>query len=281
MTTSPGGPVLFPDPRTPTRTGLHRHRPNAGILIVSVLASIGIHAAVLKLRFEIRGPEDNSSDRLPSAPLSPVDPIRLIRFTPPNQPQPVTTSGAVEQIDTQPVISLSNLDEPGEAQEPKKAQEPETTIESARDRLVPRAGDLRFWAPVSIKPRRGKRTDLKDGFFAALEALLDSVAAAQGPPEATAWTRVDRGGGLWGVSPGTLHLGMFNIPYCGGGYSAVDCGFGVSPGKLEETQGRRRVHSMIDQSAFRQSMRRVWEKQASKMNSRKEKARKAKKPSGG
>lgn len=116
----------------------------------------------------------------------------------------------------------------------------------------------------------------------ALAALQDSAAAEEARlAEANEWSRVDGAGRQWGASPGTLHFGVFDLPYCGGNYSSGDCGLGVPPGKLMETRERRRVDSTINESAFRQSMGKYWADRASKMNARKEEARRAKGRSGG
>ena len=264
------------DRRPKPRQGPSRNRSDQRIVVVSALVSIGIHAVILKTPLPESNPEDHQAATPTFLNLKADQPIYLVQILPEEPGEVAVLRPPVEPVIPEP----SPLPTPLPRTEGSPDQVGET--ESARDRLVPRAGDLRYWAPVGVRPRTRTMKDPGPSFAEALGALLDSVAAEEAKrAEATEWLFVDDQGRRWGASPGFLHFGSFAIPYCGGGFSSDDCGFGVAPGKAEGARNRRRVDSMINQSAYRQSMREFWKDRAAAMNARKEDARRTGKRSGG
>ncbi len=257
--------------------GPSRHKPHRLIVFVSALISIGFHVAILKT--QIRTPESGGALSYPLAqkPQAEDDQMRIVRVTTVVETPPGSSETAVEPAEIRLSVPVLDVPELGDT----RRVETINPFGSVRDRLVPQRGDLRFWSPVVTVPKPRRQGGFMDGFAEALQALLDSIAAAEGPPEAKAWTRQDRWGRVWGASPGILHLGNVSIPLCGGDFSSMDCGFGSPPGKLKENKERRWINSVIDQSAFRQSMRRLWANRASAMNARRNKERRGKEGSGG
>ena len=172
---------------------------------------------------------------------------------------------------------------PGEVAGPSRGEaEP---VPPAAVRLGPRAEDLRFWVPVDLRrrPMEPPPRTPGDHLVEAMRAFFDSVAAAEAakPRDTSEWLRTDRAGGGWGISPGELHLGTRTIPFCGGGFSTIGCGFGVPSGKLEGTLRKARMLREIESSAYRESMRNHWSDRAEAMRKRKDEERKAKRRSGG
>lgn len=96
-------------------------------------------------------------------------------------------------------------------------------------------------APRELPPER----ELSDHerYMAQLEARLgvwnDSVAGdAERARRATDWTRTDKNGKKWGVSPGKIHLGGITLP--------TPVGFAPSPAREEEGRERTRQRAEID-----------------------------------
>jgi len=135
---------------------------------------------------------------------------------------------------------------------------------TAAERLRPRAGDLRLWAPVD--PELAKLTDeelMRLMLSAELEDLADSIAVAEElARRATDWTYTDDEGRKWGVSPGKLHLGDITIP--------LPFGFSAPPFSRERNAARLWAWDDINQAAGRKGVQDVWKERAEAIRRRME-----------
>jgi hypothetical protein len=127
---------------------------------------------------------------------------------------------------------------------------------TAAERLRPREGDLRLWAPVDPELTRLSDAELMELLLSAeLEDLADSMAVAEElARRATDWTYTDDEGKKWGVSPGKLHLGDITIP--------LPFGFGTAPFNRERNAGRLWAWDDIDQAAGRKGVQDFWKERA-------------------
>jgi len=123
---------------------------------------------------------------------------------------------------------------------------------TAAERIRPKAGDLRFWAPVDPERTALSREELmRLQLIAKLEVLNDSAAlAAELAHRATDWTYTDEDGKKWGVSPGKIHLGDLTIP--------LPFGFGMSAGQRERAEDRLWAWDEIERGAASGELLRSW-----------------------
>lgn len=141
---------------------------------------------------------------------------------------------------------------------------PSRPAPTAAERLRPRAGDLRLWAPVDPEITRPSREQIMRILLAAeLESLADSLALAEElARRVTDWTYTDDEGGRWGVSPGKLHLGDITLP--------LPFGFGSSPMVREQNANRIWAWDDIQRGAAAKGVRDVWKDRAEAIRKRRE-----------
>jgi hypothetical protein len=98
-------------------------------------------------------------------------------------------------------------------------------------------------APREVAPAEEELTEHERymrHFQARIDAINDSIAGVTAREAAgTDWTRTDRQGRRWGVSPGTIHLGDVTIPI-------GDSGFQAPREREEEARERARTREEID-----------------------------------
>ena len=139
---------------------------------------------------------------------------------------------------------------------------------TAAERLRPKAGDLRLWAPVD--PEITKLTEeeiMRLLLVAELEDLADSMAIAEEiARRGTDWTYTDDEGRRWGISPGKLHLGDITLP--------LPFGFSASPWEREQNAGRLWAWDDINQAAARKGVQDVWKDRAEAIRRRMDAERK-------
>ena len=123
---------------------------------------------------------------------------------------------------------------------------------TAAERIRPKAGDLRFWAPVSPERTALSREELmRLQLIAELEALNETAAlAAELAGRATDWTYTDDDGKRWGVSPGKIHLGDLTLP--------MPFGFGPSAQQRERAEERLWAWDEIERGAATGELLRSW-----------------------
>jgi hypothetical protein len=139
---------------------------------------------------------------------------------------------------------------------------------TAAERIRPKAGDLRFWAPVDPERTALTREELmRLQLIAELEAMNDSAAlAAELAARATDWTHTDEDGKRWGVSPGKIHLGDLTLP--------MPFGFGASAGQRERDQDRLWAWDEIERGAATGELLRSWKDRDKAIRERMNAARK-------
>jgi hypothetical protein len=142
---------------------------------------------------------------------------------------------------------------PGEEAEPGAEGVPGPT---AAERLRPRAGDLRIWAPVNPEITRLSEVEIMRLLLSAeLESAADSAALAEElARRATDWTYTDEEGRRWGVSPGKIHLGDVTIP--------LPFGFGAPPMVREQNAERLWAWDDIERGAARKGVQDFWKERA-------------------
>jgi hypothetical protein len=123
---------------------------------------------------------------------------------------------------------------------------------TAAERIRPKAGDLRLWAPVAPERTAPSREELmRLQLIARLEAGTDSAAiAAELARRATDWTYTDEEGKKWGVSPGKIHLGDLTLP--------MPFGFGPSAMQRERAEERLWAWDEIERGAATGELLRSW-----------------------
>ncbi len=123
---------------------------------------------------------------------------------------------------------------------------------TAAERIRPKAGDLRFWAPVDPERIALSREELmRLQLIAELEIMNDSAAlAAELARRATDWTYTDEEGKKWGVSPGKIHLGDLTLP--------LPFGFGMSAWQRERGEDRMWAWDEIERGASTGELLRSW-----------------------
>ena len=143
---------------------------------------------------------------------------------------------------------------------------------TAAERLRPKAGDLRFWAPVDPEIIELREEELMRLLLVAeLEDLADSMAIAEEiARRGTDWTYTDSEGKRWGVSPGKLHLGDITLP--------LPFGFSAPPMAREQNADRLWAWDDINQAASRRGVQDVWKERAEAIRRRMEAERNARQP---
>jgi hypothetical protein len=148
-----------------------------------------------------------------------------------------------------------------------EAQDRDPDARTAAERLRPRMGDPRLWAPLDRDV-----TDLTDEERAEiyLRGMIrdwnDSVAVAVAlAGDATDWTYTDDEGRRWGLSPGRLHLGDFSIP--------LPLSFQLPPGRRDEAALRNWELRDIMRGTASAAVRESWAQRAREIRERLEQER--------
>lgn len=143
---------------------------------------------------------------------------------------------------------------------------------TAAERLRPRLEDRRLWAPVDralSELTLEQRLELE--MAGRLEAWQDSVeAAAEAERAMTDWTFTDEDGGRWGVSPGQIHLGDLTLP--------LPFGFGVNPGRREESAYRAWEWEELQRQQVEGQVRGSWKERARAIRERRDRERQQARP---
>jgi hypothetical protein len=249
------GAPLHPGPEQSVRTQVHPRDRYRGAFRISLGISAVLHLLAVSLypSFFSGIPEANPSY---GGYLQPVDPtgteiVNLVELPPDQDPEDLAPPEEEPEI-TDPVtpatVQLPGLDAPTGAE----ALPDRPVAPSAAERLRPRAGDLRYWAPVpEERTALTEEEVLRIRFMAQLEAANDSAAlAAQRAADATDWTYTDADGKRWGVTPGQLHLGGLTLP--------LPFGFGTSAAQRERAEDRLWAWDEIQRGAASGAVRNTW-----------------------
>jgi hypothetical protein len=134
---------------------------------------------------------------------------------PPPTPAEPDDEPAVEDAPSTEVAGTPGPDEATEAA--GEAVEDEEEDLTVVERLQPRLGDERIWAPIPpefAELNEFERAELL--LHGMIQSWNDSMAVAEALSErARDWTFTDSEGRRWGLAPGRLYLGDFSIPLPG------------------------------------------------------------------
>jgi hypothetical protein len=215
-----------------------------GRVIVALAASAAIHAVVLNLRFH--GPViDREAVTVP----------RLLDIEAVSATQVVHIVSVTADLPTRGLT----VEAPRPALVVRSASLPDTRLSAGPTRTPPVSGETaanpRLWLPARrtgavpdpLPEARGRVTG-------RLDAYNDSVAAAtEAERRAMEWTGRDRNGGLWGITPDSIHLGRLAIPLrrCWPEPCPDDISYKGPPDRRDEFNRRLRGFREIEQQAAR------------------------------
>ncbi|MBT8396053.1 MAG: hypothetical protein HKO65_16555 [Gemmatimonadetes bacterium] len=176
--------------------------------------------------------------------------VNIVELQPDQEEEPPTPEEVLEpevEVVPVPVRPTGVVAPPGF--EPPAGGPPGPT---AAERIRPRRGDLRYWAPVDPSRAAPSREEvMRLQLIAELEALNDSAAiAAELERRATDWTYTDEEGKRWGVSPGQIHLGDLTLP--------MPFGFGTSAYDRERAEDRLWAWDEIERGAATGAVIKSW-----------------------
>lgn len=143
---------------------------------------------------------------------------------------------------------------------------------SAAERLRPRGGDPRLWAPLD--PFLNELTieqRLQLDLAWRIASWQDSLAIAQAAEGAlTDWTRTDSEGRKWGISEGKLHLGDITVP--------LPFTFGLPVGRRDEFRRNAWEWQEIERGKATGELRDSWKDRARAIRERRDRERALVKP---
>lgn len=247
-------------PRPPVRRRARRRIDPDRALAIGVVVSVVLHFLGFVLLSRIflvptpaisRGPTITQPTRLPGMQVFNIAPTSSAPAVEPTVPRrqapPRTPTQPAQAAPSQPT---------GEAAQPAPL--------SPAERLRPRMGDARIWAPVKIPAIPERPLDIeavRARIAAELRALNDSAAAAAAEAaRGTNWTITDKNGNVWGITPGKIHLGKITLPLP----------FSLPPPSGEVGQ-READWSVIRDQAAREAARENFKARVKAIRARKEK----------
>lgn len=191
-----------------------------------------------------------------------------IAHTTPDAPNARPAQPAVQnpQI-SEPTQVPSTLPPPGAAT-PEPSLTPSHGPPSAAQRILGTALDPGLMPdPPSndvpmVTPQEAAAARLANGIRQINDSIAAAIAAENG---ATDWTKTDRNGNKWGVSPGKLHLGSITLP--------LPIYFAPPPGRRDDVMRSVRSYSESNAQAKRVDMEETFETRVKAMRARKNAAR--------
>jgi len=143
---------------------------------------------------------------------------------------------------------------------------------TAAERLRPRAGDPRLWAPldpVLNELTLEQRLQLELAWrIAEWQDSLSLAVAAEGA--LTDWTKTDSQGRKWGISEGKLHLGDVTLP--------LPFSFGMAVGRRDEFRRKAWEWEEIQRGSATGELRDSWKERARAIRERRDRERAQVKP---
>jgi len=212
--------------------------------------------------------------RLPSVNTPPddfrVQGIELIALGDfaPNDPIPVEEPlPALEVIPLEPTRAEPAQEEAAPSEEVLVAGEADSIEEESgltiAERLQPRMGDPRVWAPIpsgSLELSDAENAELI--LLGMLQSWNDSMAVAEALSEqARDWTFTDSSGRRWGLGPGRLYLGDFSIPLPA---------FEFAPGLIEDRLDAGWIAGDLARGAAAAAIQETWSDRARAIRQRME-----------
>ena len=265
----PAGSVIPPaDPgAAPRRLGTsHRRALVTGLTVSAVVHVLGLIVYPRLMHLEVGGPA----------------PFRI----------PTSVQNAVEGMTVIEVVEVSDAASEDRPDEPEQVQEVEGPAVSpglpdlgnpaevgivapgptAAERLRPRAGDPRLWAPLDAALNEltiDQRLQLELAWrIAQWQDSLSIAAAAEGA--LTDWTKTDSQGRKWGISEGKLHLGDVTLP--------LPFSFGMAVGRRDEFRRKAWEWDEIERGKATGELRDSWKARAQAIRERRDRERAQVKP---
>lgn len=240
----------------------------SGVLPVALAVSAVLHAVAILLYPALMGRLDPGTMAVDvQGAASEFEATRVVRLaevpeTAPEEPVVEEEEEELEPEALQPEVP-STFPEEGV---PAETADPDGL--TAAERLRPREGDQRIWAPLASELAEltdEERAELR--LQGKLDAWNDSVAAASARAAAARdWTVTDEDGDRWGVSPGMIHLGKFSLP--------LPFAFGRGgAGNRVETERRQWQWQDLERGAATQAARETLKERAQEIRRRRDEER--------
>jgi hypothetical protein len=235
------GPEPRPRPLAPPPRRRRREPSWGRVAAWGLGVSVGLHLLLFLLsptlfRVDVtRVAGTPASDPEAVAAMQMIDPV--ISADAPAEPEEVVVEAPAPRPATRPAPA-----EPTPGADPSPADPGEPAAERG-DPFAPGFRDGRLYvAPREVAPAEEELTEHERymlHFQARIDAINDSIAGVTAREAAgTDWTRTDRQGRRWGVSPGELHLGDVTIP--------LPTGFQAPREREDEARERARTREEID-----------------------------------
>jgi hypothetical protein len=255
----------------PPSSGSGFGRPGAGYrraLRVGIAASAAVHVAALLAypRVMRREVSDPVPFLLPSAgvPVQGMTVIELVEVADAEDPDRPLEPEDVTPVERLPAGAPGAPDLRDSGGAGLIAPGP-----TAAERLRPRLGDGRLWAPLGEAAREltvEQRLELE--LTGRIADWNDSMAAvAEAERAATDWTYTDGDGKRWGVADGKIYLGDFALP--------VPLGFAAPLGKRDEVARRAWEWEEIQRGSAAGAVRESWRDRAAAIRARRDQERAA------
>jgi hypothetical protein len=176
------------------------------------------------------------------------DPALVVQPPPPEESPPPESAPVDRPVAEAPAAEES----PSDAEVEPVEVEAELTI---AERLQPRLGDLRVWAPIPSEYT--ELTEVEQAeiiLLGMLQSWNDSMAVAEALSEqARDWTFTDSSGRRWGLGSGRLYLGDFSIPLPA---------FEFAPGLIEDRLDAGWIAGDLARGAASAALRETWSDRA-------------------
>jgi hypothetical protein len=251
----------------PFRERSRANYPKALWVSLGISALLHLFVILLYPSLLVRAPSFFSPVYGPSAEALGPEGTRLVNLLElPEPPDPEVIPPEEEPEPEVPELPVQE-ERPGEEENPGGVQEGPPTGPTAAERLRPRAGDLRLWAPVDPEIIALSEEEIMRLLLSAeLEGVADSMALAEEMARrGLDWTYTDDEGKRWGISPGVLHLGDVTLPLPS---------FGASPWNREQNADRLWAWDDIERGAARKGVQDVWRERAEAIRRRRDAERK-------
>jgi hypothetical protein len=264
----PAGKVVPPSDRGAghRRPGAsHRRALRIGLAVSAAVHIVGLLLYPRVMHLEVGGP---APFRIPSAarPLEGMTVIEVVAVEEADAPARPAEPEQVREVEGPAVRpGVPDLGQPADV----GLVAPGPT---AAERLRPRAGDPRLWAPLDPMLNEltiEQRLQLEFAWrIAEWQDSLSMAAAAEGA--LTDWTKTDSQGRKWGISEGQLHLGDITLP--------LPFSFGMAVGRRDEFRRKAWEWEEIQRGSATGELRDSWKDRARAIRERRDRERAKVKP---
>jgi hypothetical protein len=251
-------------------------------IALSVLVHVALFIAIRNLVWK-KAPESDGPVFQVFKLTQPVEQPRIVVAppiaTPPKSEEKKDAVTAQENFVSPPAQQSPQLVEPTEvpstippptstpiAEPSVTSAPPSSAPQTAAQRLLRTGTSLpsAFGAPKAGLPPMPTGQEIAAQRLAnGIKAYNDSMAgAAAAASKSTDWTKTDKNGNKWGVSPGQIHLGGITIP--------LPFSFGVAPGRRDDYNKAMRSFAESNDQAKRLETDQTFESRVKEMRKRKD-----------